>query len=219
MRMRAARPSMSPAARKRLGVFVVCVVAMLLVAARIAWVNTRALTYPTAHHPMGEWVELDGAFIYERDSESTDDYSLRVDSAELLSYNEYVERYGDDPSKLQPENAAYNTKSILCLNVDLRNQGKDGQFFIGEAKVLPAGAIKALRLDRQLWMESNKNIDEALMYISVYPNTEFTLHIPFITNAVAYTDTQGRYAQDLDVGDASFVVSTAPVRHIIDLKV
>lgn len=219
MRMKAKWLPRRSAMTKRLIVIFACILACVLIAVRIAWVNANALTYPTVHYSMGEWVKLNGAFIYERDSESTDDYSIRVTTAELLSCNEYIERYAGNPSKLQPENDAYNTKSVLCLTVDLRNQGKDGQFFIGEAKVLPNGATRALRLDRQLWMESNKNIDEALMFISVYPNTEFTLQIPFITSDIAYTDSQGRYAQELDVSEMSFVVSAAPVRNVIDIEV
>ena len=202
---------------KRLLIVLVCILAVLLIGARIGWVNSHALSYPTVHHKMGEWVDLDGAFIYERASESTDDYAIRVTNAELLSYNEYINRYGEDASKLMPGDERRDIKSVLCLTVDLRNYGKDGQFFIGEAKALPDKTIKALALDRELWKESNRNIDKTMMFLSVYPNTEFTLHIPYITNSVAYSNVDGRYAGELDVDSLSFVISTAPVRHIIDI--
>ena len=100
----------------------------------------------------------------------------------------------------------------------MSNHGEDGQFFIGEAKVLPVGNIKALSLDRKLWMESNKNIDEAQMFLSVYPNTEFTLHIPYIAGDVLYDDEDNRYASALTNNSFSFVVSAAPIRHIIDIS-
>ncbi len=195
-----------------------CALLIALVGIRIGWVNDHALSYPTVHHAMGDWIELNGAFLYERTSENTVDYSIRLSNAELLSYNEYIELYGEDASKLMPDDGRRDIKSILCLTVDLSNHGEDGQFFIGEAKVLPVGNIKALSLDRKLWMESNKNIDEAQMFLSVYPNTEFTLHIPYIAGDVLYDDGDNRYASALTNNSFSFVVSAAPIRHIIDIS-
>lgn len=194
-----------------------CTLFIVLIGARVAHVNANALSYPTVHHKMGEWVELDGAFIYERTSENTAGYAVRVSNAELLSYNEYIELYGEDPDKLMPNDQRRDIKSILCLALELRNHNSDGAFFIGEAKLIPEADIKALRLDRELWMESNKNIDPAIMFLMVYPETEFTLHVPYLPNTVAYSDRENRYAVGMPGKNFSLIVSTAPVRHIIDI--
>lgn len=150
---------------------------------------------------------LDGAFL-NYISEQTDGYAIRVTDATIMSPKEYVERYGEHRAELSENSTA---RTVLCLTIDIRNQGNDtGGFYIQGALLAPKGEPVRYVRDGELWHESNRNIDAMTLFLRVIPNTEFTLHVPYTR-----TDNQ----DDLTGGQLSFVVSTVPIRHIIDITV
>ena len=70
-------------------------------------VNAQAITVPTEVYQQEEKLELDGAFV-EVVKENTQGYALKVNAAQLVSYNEYLRahgmekrcRFGDSDNKM-----------------------------------------------------------------------------------------------------------------------
>lgn len=60
---------------------------------RIQMVNAQAITVPTEVYQQEEKLELDGAFV-EVVKENTQGYALKVNAAQLVSYNEYLREHG-----------------------------------------------------------------------------------------------------------------------------
>lgn len=203
---------MSKAAQKQSRRIVIACMLMViigLVAVRIWQVNRNALSYPTVHHDMGEWVELDGAFLNYL-AEDTDGYAIRVTEATIMSPNEYVERYGEDPDT-SLDNPEADSRTILRLTVEMRNSDNDtGGFFIQGSLLAPEKTPVRYIRNGELWHESNRNIDASTLFLRIIPGTTFTLNIPF---------EREDSPTPLEDKRLSFVVSTIPVRHVIDVEV
>lgn len=90
------RPAAAPISRRRftaLGIGASLAAAAGIVA-RVGYVNATAVPVPQViRYPMGEWVELDGAFISTSSLEQTEGYALRVTDAQVISPRSYIERY------------------------------------------------------------------------------------------------------------------------------
>lgn len=182
-------------------------------AGRIWWVNANAFEYPETHHTMGEWIDLDGAFLSYA-NEATTGYSVSVQDARVMSRREYIERYALAPSQVE-RTEHDDIESVLCLSLGMKNKGSTaGGFLLTEAKLVPEGAIRAMRYQTDLWATSNKTIDESTGYISLLEDTEFTTHIPYLL----YASNEEDYLNEVTCCRLSFTVSNAPVRNIIDIE-
>ena len=69
-----------------------CLAVILLWGLCIWNVNVSAYDFEEEIYPAGEWVALDGNFFYT-DQEGTQQYSVRVSSAEILKYAEFMKRF------------------------------------------------------------------------------------------------------------------------------
>ena len=91
-----------------------CALAVALIGWRIWVINQNQLSIPEEHYAMGEWVDLDGAFLYDY-QENTKGYSLRITGAELMTAPEYIDRFGKDvdasPSSTEAVDAASNVSA------------------------------------------------------------------------------------------------------------
>lgn len=199
------------------------IIVLIACGIRVWWVNTQAYAYPYTeeHHAMGEWVELDGAFI-DSATEETDGYAIRVIDAEIMSYREYAERYGIEGTEV-PDDEALDAQSILCLTIEMRNDNEEegGSIFLGEAKLIPNGLPTTYNYSGSVWAVSNSNMGAASLYIGVLAGTSTVQYIPYATGASGDTPADGeRYTTDLpEASGYTLVVSNAPVRHIIDITV
>ncbi len=206
-----------------LGTFAIVLVAIVGLAARIWWVNERVYPYPypEEHHAMGEWIELEGAFI-DSQNETTDGYAMRVTNAELISYREYLDLYGEEGVEI-PDDPELDVKSILCLTLELRNDSEvsGGAILLGEFALIPDGMPLVYDFDPMLWGKSNSNINQTSFLIAVLPGTSTIQHVPY---GVGDLDATGgisrRYYDALPAAESyELVVSNAPVRHVIDIEV
>lgn len=193
-------------------------------AVRIWWVNARAYPDPylEEHHAMGEWVELDGSFV-DSESENTDGYSLRVVNAERISYQEYLTSYGSSADAEMPDEHELDVKSILCLTLELRNESDalGGALLLGEMALIPTGMPLVYDYDPMLWSKVNSNIEQTSFRIAVLPGTSSVQYVPYgVGDLDATGGIGGRYYNALpDVDTYEFVISNAPIRHVIDIAI
>lgn len=212
-------------------VLVAC--AVLVLAAACAWriydVNAQAIRYPTERYGVGEDVPLEGCFFSD-DSEATDGYVIRVEQAELMSYNEYVSAYGMDGAQTV-EGA--DVPSVICLTVNIANnsdKGADEAGFniIGMGMTKPNGD-SFMRVDRELWALSEPAVADSAqsMRMGVLPHSSYTTHMPFTAGILVGETFSGEvsrpvddlYYQRAEEGRYDLHLSVQPKRKLVEIDV
>lgn len=202
---------------KRVLVALAVAVAACAVGARIFYVDSTAVGLPVEHYAMGQWVDLDGAFLENASQEDTRGYSVKVKSARVMSYNDYIRQFGTDKSHAKD---GFNTKSVLDLEVELRNNDADddGSFFLFGADLVPARKNNYLIYDRLLWSESEPNQSPNSPGVRLKKNSEYTTNIPFQMNLGNKGDDKQPQPPLIDTS-FELIVSNSPVRKVIDIQV
>ncbi|MBR2834555.1 MAG: DUF5028 domain-containing protein [Coriobacteriales bacterium] len=182
-----------------------------LITGRIWQVNANAYRIPVIRHKMGEWVELDGTFL-TFNGEHTEGYSLRVDQAEVISYNEYMRRYALEPAEVLHENEEkYDSACVPCLTITMKNDNNsDGYFHMFGALLTCVKPVNWYRVNMDMLEETErayKGKGNGIADISLRPDTEYTLHVPFLQPN--YDPVIPRIFE--------WRVSNLPVRHVIDI--
>jgi len=202
---------------KKGAVALLAITIVLLLSYRIHYVNTAAIALPGVEkYAMNEWVDLDGAFL-NIVTENTQGYSVRVTKAELLSYNEYIEKYGLDKSKKME---GLDEPSLVCLEIEVRNVGnKDGIIHIFECKMIPDRKNTYFIPSTALWAESESALpkDGSVRILSIKNDSEYIVHIPYkvnIKDEVNHTE----YKHPMKDTSFELVVSNSPVRKVIVIK-
>lgn len=183
------------------------------IAGRIWQVNAQAFDYPEHRYSMGEWVDLDGAFVTYA-NENTQGYSLCVQEAQVMTRAQYIASYALDPSSVEP--TAYDhLPSILCVTLALENKGNDtGSFHIYDTTLVPAGAIRAMSYQTALWSTTNELINESMYAFSLLKDSRYTTPIPYIL----YGAPTEAFTQEIRTKRFTYTVSNAPVRNVIAIE-
>lgn len=194
--------------------FLILGVALILtcaVIARIWLVNANLPRIPLEYYQMGEWVPLDGAFQNGGESERTQGYSLMVESIDIVTCDEYLERHGTVPK------GTYGSASCVA-DVALRiknDSSEQGGINIFQMVLTPARGDEYLICDimgdEALWLQTEPNADSS---VSIRPGTEYVTHIPYVFNG-------GDDAYEREIKDREFTLlaSRIPVRKMIQLTV
>ena len=228
--------------RRKLIIGIAVIILCVVMGIRIWWVNYTAPYIPSVHHQMNEWVDLDGAFMAQA-KENTQGYSIRIRDAELLSYNEFIEKYGIDTTDTKKEEQdrtdsradsifleMYGTdesdtkdeeqdqvKSIVCLTMDIKNVGNtDGRFHLENAYLISTN-------DRSEYLSK----DTRLLWLSVpglqaNRNPAMDLNIEpdtEFTVAMPYIcKAIIPYIKQVTGDTFELIVSRVPIEHIIDIS-
>lgn len=194
--------------RRRVLASVLAVAATCALAARIWWVNTALPRIPLEYYDAGEWVELEGAFQNSAE-EGTDDYALMVESATIMTYDEYLRRHGDGSQRTGEHGDA---RCVVDVAVRMRNDGEDdGGLNTFQMVLVPERANEYLICDviqqDSLWPQVQEG---AGSNVHIRPGTEYVAHIPYVFNG-------GSEVYDREVGDRDFTLlaSRMPVRKMI----
>jgi hypothetical protein len=199
---------------------------------RVAYVNATAVPEPEViGHAMGEWVELDGAFIELSDLEQTAGYAMRVSEAQVLSPREYVERYTVtsevDVGGYDGDIAACDVSSLVCLTIDIRNDGSQGQLCFADMCLVAGGrknedflpATELFISSEEQYAASGANFASA--FFAVRPGTEYTIHMPYTHGSLRGTDWvpyDSVYHNPVNDRAFDMVLSFVPVRHVVSIE-
>lgn len=193
---------------------IVLFAACVLAGARIVSVNASAVTVPVEHYSMGEWVPLDGTFFQSIDCENREGYSVRVDSAKRVSFNEFMAEHCSD--KATPE-MDFAEESIVDLEVTIRNEGNER----GSIDLLPMILVPERRNEYYIWnadvWEMNEPTSKGLLAFAVKEDTEYTTHIPFTQNNVSGDLTA--LTVQIEDGNFELTLSNGPVKKVVDIAV
>ena len=186
---------------------VIALAAAAAIVARIWWVNTSLPSSPVERSQMREWVALEGAFQNSASSEQTQGYSLMVESAEVVTYDEYLERHGVAPSGTHGD-----ARCVVDVALRIRNDGTEqGGINVFQMVLTPERADEYLICDVMsedaLWPQVEPNADSN---VSIRPGTEYVTHIPYVFNG-------GEEVYDREVADRAFtlLISRMPVRKMV----
>lgn len=162
---------------------------------------------------MGEWVPLEGDFFWSEDEE-TDDYLIRVSSAEVLPYEEFMERFGK-PSDYLAESSQHD---VILLKIDFKNNGENqGGIFIRDSNLLNQYFSAYYDKSEEYMKIANPNYSSGMTGISVKPHTDSSMWYVYTTSGRADAIT---YLDELSGQDRTkmfLIVSMYPVKKLIQL--
>lgn len=192
---------------------------------RVAYINATAQPVTEqVRHGIGEWVELNGAFCSTSD-ENTKGYAIRLNKAQIVSYNEFIE-YADDGSQAIE---GLDVPSIVDLDVTLRNNRSEddekGSLFVFGMYLVPARLNDYLIRDESLLSMTQKAMRDSGnpgLTLSIRPGTTYNLHLPYTINDFSTTSLHGtdvgyRFTQPLMDTRYEWHLSRLPVQHLIDV--
>jgi len=194
---------------RRVLIAVAAAAVAIAVGVRIWWVNATFPWIPHEYYEQGEWVALEGCFHYDADSEPTQDYSVKVERVTVMTYDEYMSAYGENPEEIGKHG---DQRSVVCVDLVIRNDGDEkGGFLLIEALLTPGRGNECLQLD----MFSDISLWPHHSGIAADPRTERLVHVPYVINA----PDDGAYANPIEDREFTLLVSQMPVRKMIRITV
>lgn len=210
--------------RRRLitvALFIVCG----LVGARIWWVNATRFEIPEEKFSMNQEVKLNGAFL-DYVEEDTNDYSLTVKSAQIMSANEYLKRYARDGVKSVEGGDVPNTR--LVLEVEFKNSGKKdgGNFNLVSAWVIGKPNKNTFyRTDTELWEHRETKMAGTIYAgVGIRGGTTYTTYLPFymLDDTPEFFNPNSEMDSEfatINEKEFYYLVATKPQRMTIDIHV
>lgn len=205
---------------------IVC--ACSLFAARVHQVNAEAYHRVEEIHETGERFALDGSFA-EYAYENTKEYSLEVTGANIMSCNEYLERYGEDEYEYTKyDDTDRDAPTLVVLDMVIERGGARGDVppveelgyldSLGWSLICNDARNLWLRVDTGLFATSVPQIEGAFQ-LAVLPGTSFEVHVPFCTTfAKDFPSPIGEdYRPVLEEGAYTLAVTNVPVRHMVEI--
>lgn len=162
----------------------VCAIAVLLLAVvgRILWINFNTISFPQADFPIGQWVPLEGDFFYSS-AEDTKGYAVRVSSAEAMTYESFMNRFGKSLDYLGEE----SRHDVIVLKVEFQNQDNlQGGVFIRDFNLVNAAQSQYFNPSSNYMAIANPDFDPYAEGVKVQPGTEASLY--FVYDTVARAD-------------------------------
>lgn len=169
---------------------------------------------------MGEWVELDGAFLMDRADEQTEGYAVRVTEAEHLSYNEYIECYATDGSR---PIEGLDAQSLVCLTLQIRNEQSSGGLGIAMMYLVPDRKNEFLVVDSDLLLAAETKLRESganlVTGVSIRPGSEYEVRLAYHrqggTTQLGDREVNEAYLETIRDDSFELVLSNLPAQHVV----
>lgn len=165
---------------KKLIIFACSLVLVLLLGFRIYNVTQEATVSEIKIHDFNKEVEL-GKNFFHSSEEVADGYIITVLESELLTLEEYTEKYDFDPSYINEEDESnFPVTHIYEVKVRLKNVSNDyaGEQGIDFSKYALSGIDYKLNLEFDAYAISNPTMEGSLG-VSVEKGDEFDFVLPF----------------------------------------
>lgn len=159
------------------------IVIIILVVIRIANVNENIVYPEVKEYGMQEEAPI-GDNIFMEDYEKMDGYSIAAEEAELLTYDEFLEKFQYDEEEqgqlyekddmIYPE-MIYNVKVVIKNN----NKEDDPEKGINLQNYVLYGKDFQLQLSALLYAVANPEMESGQMSFRLKPETEMEFYLPF----------------------------------------
>lgn len=179
---------------------------------RIVYVNIHSINEVRQEYAMGEWIPLSGDFVNTAD-EKTDGYYLRVESAKLFTYEEYMMECGYPEYYL----GEVIQSPVIELKLTIRNDDNEDGFLALSKFSLLTGNRAIPNNFNQIYAGLKNSTLETAYGATIRPRTEFTVYLPF---TMQYGSENRSYlTENGGNGDYYFVVSKYPTRKEVKIIV
>ncbi len=190
--------------RAVLAVFVLAALASAY-AARYRQVNQELQGTPVEEYRIGEEVEMGKDFLINFTMEG---YAVTVNRAEVLTYEEFLEKYSlEDVYSHVPD-------KVYDVEVTLANKGAEEGVGISLDEFPVQGPATGGSLDTNLLSMCNEVLEEGMTAIALRENTEMVLHLPF---GLYEENFRKKNWENLDDYEMYFVATLYPTKKVIRL--
>lgn len=186
------------------------VIGVLLVLLTFAYVvrykaiNQEIQEAPIEEYHMGEEVEMQKNILINYTMEG---YSIKVNQAEVLSYESFLNKYQAKDEYSYPPDKVYD------VEVTLKNNNADKETGINLTEFYVQGLAVCAGVETNLCDIANPDLDGAYA-IALRENSEMTIHLPFGLYEESF---RRNIWEDLEDFDMYLVATLYPVKKVIYL--
>ena len=194
------------------GIFVL--IALVVWGVLIYRINNMAYHQKEEYYSMGEEVELGNNF-FDTIDENMNGYSIKVNSATLKKYRDYLQSFGKTKSEI--ENISEIEHKYVCLlNVTISNKDSDDGRIVFNQMALYNGAVQ-IPIDFSIWNIIDPKIDGNTA-IRLKKNSKVDIVLPFLTQDLDEIRDSDKLNCRLENGEFDMCVCDFPVRKLIKVK-
>jgi hypothetical protein len=188
---------------------VVIIFCCLILCGAYGWryqtVNTRIKSPEIREYAMGQWIEFQDDFLI---NDTMKGYAIRVDGAEILSYEQFLAKYG------AKDEYTYVPDRIYDVEVTLQNIDAADTTGINLSEFYIQGVAVCAGVDANLCGVANPSFGGAYA-IALRTGTEITVHIPF---ALYEENFSADVWADLAHFDMNFVATLYPAKTVVPIS-
>ena len=185
------------------------------IACRVTFLNATTYGFQEETYAQNQWVPLDGNFFYNS-AEHTEVYSVRVSSAETLSYEEFMGRF-EKPLDYLGEESRHD---VILLKVDFKNENNtQGGVYIRDFNLKNESLSQYFNTNATYMGIANPEFDPYTEGIRVQPGTESSLYFVYDTLVRADKITYLEQLRGKDSVTMFLNVSLYPVNQMIRLDI
>lgn len=206
---------------KKRGILLIVVILLAIVSVvRITSINGKEKNIVQEYYKMGEEVEI-GKNIFLDDIENADGYTITVESAELLDYVEYLEKYDIEKEMAdsifgEETNVSFPEK-IVDVMIKVKNTNTEDDY---EKGIVVYGYLLAdkdcrLKITLDLFYLANPTVTSSIFGLRAGTEKEFSVPFYFHTKDKVDPISEKRVLN----GNFSLAVSLYPVQKNIQINV
>ena len=167
---------------RRIAVLAAVILAALLTGIKIYTINRSVTPVQTSHYNQGIFVPL-GEDYFWQEREKSPGYEVRVDSAQLKTYKEFVEDYGESEEYIEED---YRPEYVIDLEITVKNtntEESDGAKGIDLIQMRVQTINDTFQTHGELFALVRPDLNGQLGF-RVRPGTEMSIHLPFTRSYV-----------------------------------
>lgn len=200
--------------KKRIAIISSVLIVTVWIACVIS-VNSKSEKPITQTYKLGETVAYEKNYL-QRSDRVLDGYSVVVLGTEIMSYQEYLQRYQvklSDQEHYLNGNPVFRPEYVYDVEVKFINQNNIDAGIDMFDTLLSNGDVLLMRVDEVLWTLMYPQLSGSYSF-RLRPGTEMVFHLPFVPELVY----SSKYDMERILQEKmSMVITQYPVKKIIDL--
>lgn len=184
---------------------VLCIIVCIAYGYRYQTVNAQIKNPEIKEYNMGEQVEFRDDFLINYTMKG---YALKVEQAEVLTYEQFLDKYNAD------DEYSYVPDKIYDVEITLENIDAQDDSGVNLSEFYIQGVAVCAGIDINLCDVANPNFGGAYQ-IALRKGTDMTVHMPFALYEENFREDIWR---KLDEFDMDFVATLYPTKKIVHLQ-